>query len=388
MRIGIFSECYEPVMNGVSVSIKTFKEYLEKQGHEVFIFTTRVPGTVYDNPRIVPIPVLLPFKPKGGKYPIARPQSVIKWAEKIASYKLDIIHCQHLLSSGSLGLKVAKKLNIPVILTYHTLLTEYVHYVPLVGGLAKKWIIRKSKLYCNQYDYIVTPGPSMARLLYGYGVTTPIVPIPTGINRKDFQNPDTKEALRRKYLIPDTQPNLLLYVSRIGKEKNIYFLLRAMKSIVEKRQDTHLLLVGGGDELTRCQKLVENWGISEYVTFAGKKDKPETNKTFGGADIFVFPSITETQGIIIMEAMMSGLPIVAVNKMGPADYVRNEVDGYLVGQSEKDFADKIIYLLDHDEVRRRLGQNSKQDALDFTADITGREMEKLYEKVIDSHRSK
>ena len=388
MRIGIFTECYDPIMNGVVVSIKTFRKELEKRGHEYIIITTSYPNYHETEKNILRIRALPFTKPKGSKYPIARPQSVRRWAKILAPYNLDLIHCQHLLSTGSLGLKVAKRLGIPTILTYHTLLTEYIHYAPIVkywplSWVAKRVVIRKSRKYCNQYDAIVTPSPSVAKLLVSYGVKTPITPIPTGIDLSKFENQYSKEELKAKYDIPQDQDFIFLYVSRIGKEKNIYFLLKAAKRLIQDRKhsNAHFLLVGGGDELENAQKLVATWGLGNHITFTGGLPKDETNKIFGGADAFVFASYTETQGIIIQEAQASGLPVIAVNKMGPSDYIKDGIDGFLVPLNIDQFTDIMIrVLMMRPDERKKMGENAKRNVQEFTAEKSADKMEKLYEK--------
>lgn len=387
MRIGIFTECFSPVLNGVSVSMETFMKSLEKRGHEFFIFTTGSLNKCDDPNNVTRIPILLPFEPKGGKYPIARPQKVDEWVKIIEPYNLDIIWSQHLLSLGALGLKVAKKLDIPVILTYHTLLTGYAHYIPLVGFLAKRWLIYKSRRYCNQYDAIVSPSDSMKKLLLSYGVTIPITTIPTGIEPSNFTNHYSKEELKKKFKIPAEHDFLFLYTSRIGKEKNVNFLLLAMKKFVfeQKHQNAHLLMVGGGDDLEKTIQYAKKLGLENYVTFAGKQPKEETNKIFGGADAFVFSSITETQGIIIFEAQAAGLPTIAVKIMGPSNYVKDGDDGFLVPLKIEVFADKMEYLSNHDEIRIKMGQRAKNNVLHYTAEKCGQMMEQLLERTVNNH---
>lgn len=377
-------------MNGVVVSIDTFKKELEKLGHEYVIVTTAYPKYQDTEKNVLRIKAVPFTKHKGSKFPIARSQSVNHWVKILAPYKFDIIHCQHLLSTGSLGLKVAKKLKIPAILTYHTLLTEYVHYVPVVGKFAGDWIVKKSRTYCNQYDAIVTPGPSMAKLLRSYGVTTPITSIPTGINLENFQNPYSKEEIYQKWNIPQEHTRLLVYVSRIGKEKNIYFLLEAIKKLILGRnhRDIHVLLIGPGDELENCRNWVKENEISEFVTFTDKLEKEETDRTLPKGQVFPFPSVTETQGIVVLEAMATGVPQVAINKMGSGDYVVNGVTGYLTPLIIDEFVDKIEYLLTHEDVRLEMVKNGLEEVKKFSSLACAQKMEKLYEKTIDSYRSK
>jgi len=379
LRIGIFTECYNPVLNGVVVSIETFRKELEKRGHEYFIFTTGCPGYKDTSNNIIRFSPMIAFKPKGGRYPISWPQIATFQAKKIAQYKLEIIHSQHLLGLGLLGLRVAKKLKIPNLLTYHTLLAEYAHYFPLLPGLAKKYLVKKSRGYCNLYDQLVTPSNSMKKILISYGVTKPIEPIPTGVNISDYENPYTRAEIAEKWGVPQDK-KLLLYVSRIAKEKNVDFLFEAIRKLASKRNDFHILLIGGGPELKYYRSMLNQWNIDQIVTFTDMLPKKETNRYFGAADIFVFPSITETQGIVITEAMAAGVSAVAVNKMGPSDIIEDGVDGFLTDLKTDVFTAKIESLLDDENLRKQMAERAKENAKKFSVEATSDQMEKLYEK--------
>lgn len=386
MRIGIFTECYHPVLNGVVISIETFRQALEKREYEFFIFTTQCPGYHETNPRVTRYPCMLAFPPKGGRYPISWPQIARAQAKHVAALNLDLIHSQHLLGLGHLGLKVGKILKIPTILTYHTLLAEYTHYVPLFGPLVRSYLIHQSRLICNQYDQVVTPSPSMKKVLRAYGVRTPIESIPTGVNLDDFQNPYSRKDLESRWHVPQ-KSKLLLYVSRIAREKNVDFLLEAAHGLAKKRDDFHLLLIGGGPELEEFQKMVSRWGLSKRIIFTDMLPKKETNRYYGAADIFVFPSITETQGIVISEAMAAGVPAVAVDQMGPSDLIQDGVDGYLVPLKTDEFAARIEQLLDDENLRTKMGYEARQHARQFSVEACADKMAKLYERTIDHHRS-
>lgn len=386
VKIGIFTECYHPVLNGVVVSIDTFKTELEKRGHEFFIFTTNCPGYYESNPRITRYACMLPFPPKGGRYPISWPQLARWQAKRIDCLNLDIIHSQHLLGIGEMGIKVGRILNLPTVLTYHTLLAEYTHYVPLFGGLVRRYLIRQSRVICNLCDQVVTPSPSMKKVLRSYGVTTPIESIPTGVDVKSFQNGYSYGELHRKWQIPKHR-KILLYVSRIAKEKNIDFLIDSIKVLANKRRDFHLLMVGGGPELKSYENKIKHDNLDKLVTFTDMQPKKEVNRYYSAADIFVFPSVTETQGIVVTEAMAAGIPAVAVNKMGPSDIISDGVDGYLTPLKTGQFSAKIEQLLDDDEKRIKMGQQAKKNTQKFSVEKTGDQMEKLYEKLRNHHRS-
>ncbi|MCL5406942.1 MAG: glycosyltransferase family 4 protein [Patescibacteria group bacterium] len=382
MRIGIFSECYHPILNGVVVSIDTFKSELEKRGHKFFIFAPSNPNCQDSPLNIFRFPAL----PWPKDYPLAFPYLAPLQTSKISDLKLDLIHTQHMFAMGRLGLKEAHKLDIPIVHTYHTLITEYAHYIPIVPSVLTKTVIKKlTKSYCNQCDQIVTPSSPMKKILRSYGVETQIEIIPTGIYLENFANPYHKDVLKTKWQIPEDK-KILLYVSRVAKEKNLNFLFKAIKKLSLKRHDFHLLIVGGGPELEYYQQLVKKWELSNCVTFTGMQEKEKANRFFGAADIFVFPSITETQGIVITEAMAAGIPAVAIDKMGPSDIIQDGIDGFLTPLNLDKFCAKIEALLENENLREKFGANALKKAKEFSAQASADKMEELYEKTI-SHYS-
>lgn len=381
MRIGIFTECYHPILNGVVVSIDTFKSELEKRGHQFYIFAPKNPHC-QDNPSNV---FRYPALPWPKDYPLAFPYLAPLQNSQISDLNLDLIHTQHMFAMGRLGLNIAHRLDIPIVHTYHTLISEYAHYVPLVPKtLTKKVIVRLTRNYCNNCSQIVTPSPSMKKTLRSYGVKTPIEAIPTGIYLEHFENPYHQGVLRTKWQIPEDK-KILLYISRIAREKNLDLLFQAIKKLSKQRNDFHLLMVGGGPELNHYQQFVREHQLSALVTFTGMQKKEDANRFFGAADIFVFPSITETQGIVITEAMAAGIPAVAINEMGPSDIIRNGIDGFLTPLNLDEFCAKIEALLDSQSLRKKLGTNASKHAQELSAEVSADKMEKLYEKTINNY---
>ena len=388
MRIGIFTECYLPTLNGVVVSIETFRKELEMRGHKFFIFAPANKKRQGDENNVCRYPSF--NWPGQGHYPIAFPVlSAASTVKRAGNLKLDIIHTQHLFSIGKLGLRVGRRLGIPVVHTYHTLIAEYTHYVPLFSGISRGIIIGMSRRYCNACDEVITPSPSMKKVLLSYGVRTPIEPIPTGVDLGVFKSHFDKEVLRTKWHILENK-KILLYVSRIAKEKNLDFLFGAIQKLSLKRQDFHLLMVGGGPELGNFQNKVKELGLETLVTFTDMQEKTVANRFFGAADIFVFPSITETQGIVITEAMAAGIPAVAVGIMGPTDLIKDGVDGYLTSFNNYEFSAKIEKLLDDENLRKQMGEKAREGVKKFSTQNCALRMEELYAKAIRaaSHNSR
>lgn len=384
MKIGIVTECFDPTLNGVTVSIHSFEEILEKK-HEIFILAPQTRGYQESKDNVLRYPSVTWFGPND--YPIAFPIFAPSVTRRVKELGLDIIHAQHSLGMlSNLGMGLAKDLDIPIVHTYHTLLAEYVHWK--VGAPIGRWFVKtRSTNYCNRCDQIITPSDAMREIILGYGVKTPIETIPTGIDLSEFQNPFSRDELFEKWQIPRDK-KLLLYLSRVAKEKNLDFLLDSILEMSKKRQDFHLILVGGGKELPDYKKKVVQMRLDKFITFTDKQEKKLANRFFGAADIFVFPSVTETQGIVISEAMASGKPAVAINKMGPSDIIKNSVDGFLCDLNLTEFTGRIEGLLDDDTLRSKMGAAARENAKKFSKESCASKMEALYERTITNHRNR
>jgi glycosyltransferase involved in cell wall biosynthesis len=383
LKIGIFSECYHPTINGVVVSIDTFREELEDRGHEYYIFAPKTKKYEDSNPRVFRYPSLA--WPGQGYYPLGIPirPSITK---NIPNLKLDLIHTQHLFTMGWTGLKVGRKLKLPVVHTYHTLIAEYTHYAGFLSKIAKNRIIKWSAKYCNLCDKIITPSPSMKKVLEAYGVKTPIEPIPTGIYLDHFRPVDHR-LIKSRFHIPD-HFQTLLYVGRLSREKNVEFLLKSFKELLKTNPHTQLILVGGGPDEQLYRQMSLNLGLNKHLTFTGYLPKKETNKVFAGSDLFVFPSITDTQGIVIVEAMASGTVPIAINQLGPSDIIHSGQDGFLSHLGIKDFILKIKLLLDDPILRKKMAQKALQTAEQYSAQNTAKKLEKIYERLINQRNSR
>lgn len=385
MKIGIFSECYKPVMNGVVVSIISFKEELEKKGHEVFVFAPDHPEAkkernVYRFPAITDrkkrlYPVLFPSISYEKQF---LPEDIVK--------NLDIVHSQHMFTAGRLARYVAHKYDKPLVYTYHTLIENYTGYFSFLSHIISAYLRDMSRRFCNSCDQIITPSNPMKKILQNrYRITKPIEVIMTGIDPRNYQRRPSG-ALRKKFGIGE-DAQILLYLSRIAKEKNIDFLFKALVKILEVFPKCHLVMVGGGPEEQWCKDRVKELGIEQKVSFTGMVPKEEANEIFGMADIFTFPSITETQGIVIAEAMAAGTPPVAVGKMGPVDLIHDGEDGFLTKLEVTDFAEKILILLRSNKKREEFAQAGILRVDEFSTKTQTKKLIALYESLLEKAES-
>ena len=383
MNIGIFSECYKPTKNGVVTSIDTFRDEFTKKGHRVFVFAPLTPGYKDRNDAFV-----FRFQsiriPGQGYYPIGVPFSPhIK--KIVGQLDLDIIHVQSLFPISRYGRAMAKKYKLPVIMTYHTLIEEYAHYVPFFQDITKKMIIGLSKRFANTMDHVVTPSEPMKDVLENYGITAPISVIPTGIRIDEI--PDVpSSAVRKKYLIAPNK-KILFYGGRIAKEKNLDLLFKSFIALRKKMPDVHLIVAGDGPAKQYYLDLADKLNLRDHITFLGFMERKNIYWLFAGADLFAFPSMTDTQGIVILEAFAGRTPVVAVNKLGPSKIINDGKNGYLTKNDVTDFSEKIYKILKNPKLRESMAENARKRAEQFTAEKMAERMLDLYKLVISQHNS-
>ena len=371
MKIGLFADSYKPYISGVTVSVNTLADELERMGHTVRIFAPAYMGHSEHGPKLFRCPSLptrypnfriaLPF------YPGIAP--VIK--------DLDIIHSHSPFQMGWLARYFAKKYHIPYVYTFHTLFEQYAHYVPLLPARWTRGIISKLiNMFCNRCSAVIVPTPKIKEYLLSKNVTKPIHVIPTGIDTVTIHAAD-KVAVRRRHGISDSC-KVLVYVGRLTKEKNIPFLIRALAMSLKKHPTAKFLISATGPQESTYKKLAKQLGIDHQAIFAGQHAPPEVFNYYAAGDIFVFASVTETQGLVIAEAKAAGLPVVAVNAQGVADAVVDAVDGFLCPQNETAFAEKLDYLLENDFARKVMGQAARVNAEKFSARLIAEQIFAVY----------
>ena len=382
MQIGVFTDSYLPYTSGVVRSIETFTQELRKLGHRVYIFAPRYPHYMNKDSqheeegvfRFASIPA-----PTNREFTLAVPFS---WRFKPAIEKLhlDIIHVHSPFLLGRLGARYARKKGIPLVFTFHTLYDHYLHYVPFSQNITKEITQKLCSDFCNNCDQIIVPTSIVGDYIKKFGVSCQVKKLPTGINFDDYANPNAK-WLRKKYHIPDEQ-KILLFVGRLGKEKNVSFLISCFNKIHNLLPETHLVLVGGGPEEQELKKTIAEMNITDKVTFTGTLSKPDVINCYFGADLFVFSSVTETQGLVIVEAKAGGLPVVAVNAFGPSEMVVDGEDGFLTDLCEADFVDKVLLLLKDEQLRITMGKKARINAEEISSRNCALKLLETYDSLI------
>jgi glycosyltransferase involved in cell wall biosynthesis len=384
MRILMISDVYFPRVNGVSTSIQTFAIELVARGHGVTLIAPEYGISEPEPFEIIRIPSrYLPLDPEDrilrtGKLKAHRP--------RLAAAGFDLMHIQSPFIAHYAGLGLARRLKLPVVESYHTFFEQYLDkYVPLVPSAWLRAAARRfSASQCNAVDALVVPSRAMLEVLHGYGVATPAAVIPTGIELDRFSHGDG-ERFRERHGIDRARP-VLVHIGRLAFEKNVDFLLHVLVRVRRQLPDVLLVIAGDGPARRELEALTARLGLGENVLFVGylRRDGALEDCYCAGA-AFVFASRTETQGLVLLEAMALGVPVVSTAIMGTRE-VLDDGHGCLIAEDEEsDFAAKAVRLLTEPELRARLSVEARRYAQGWSAPVLAERMLGFYEDVLRAH---
>ncbi|MFA6006791.1 MAG: glycosyltransferase [Candidatus Paceibacterota bacterium] len=356
MHIGMFTDTYEPKIDGIVSSIKTYTAELEKRGHTVKIYSPknaffREEHTAHpDNTRIPSLSyyaypdfrLSLPYDPR--------------LVNNIRKEKFDVIHTHTPGSIGLLGIGAARLFGIRSVHTYHTNLEEYLHYFPAPEIISKYGVKKFVAIYMNRHDACIAPSTAVKRLLTDYGVSVPVHVLPSGVNFDDFDNLQPQ---------PKAYP-YIMSMSRIGREKNLAFLVKAFVLVSKSHPDIHFIIAGGGPYEDELREIVKASPVHDRIHLTGFIKHGELFPLVAGAKVFLSASTTETQGLTTLEALACGTPVVAVKASGVEDTLAGDNGGYLVPEDLEKFAEKVSLLLNNSEIRTAKSKEAKLRANDFS----------------------
>ncbi|MEY8442454.1 glycosyltransferase family 4 protein [Lactobacillaceae bacterium 24-114] len=358
MNIGLFTDTYFPQVSGVATSIRTLRDELIAQGHNVYIFTTTDPKARHDDVEngIYRFPSIPFVSFTDRRIAIRGAFRAMRIAEKL---QLDIVHNQTEFALGAMGKMVAHHLQIPCLHTYHTMYQDYLHYIANGHILKPNDVARLAHLYMRNISGIVAPSERVLETMEEYNVTSPIRIIPTGINLRVYNTQDSEEeknALREKW---GYQPNtpILLSLSRLAFEKNIQTLIEAMPDILAQSPDAQLLIVGDGPARSTLERQVRQLHLTDHVQFTGEINNDDVHHYYQMANVFVSASDTESQGLTYDEALASGLPIVVMR----SEYTDELIDDPAIGisfQRRIDLVEGVLHYLNNPRTKE---DQSKRD---------------------------
>jgi len=380
LRIGLFTDTYAPQINGVSISLQLVSEGLQRRGHQVTIFAPKIPGYTDDQVGVVRLPSLKYLNdPPIYVAVLGTPRSTWSLSRK----HFDVLHAHSPLSVGLLAYFMASTKNLPLIYTYHTSITDYTHYLKVIGGTAlirhaARWFSTTST---NLGDQIVVPSPKFHRLLLEQKVTKPIVTIPNGIELGNFKVAKNVGSFRNRLGLKADAP-ILLSVGRVDPEKHLDFLIDAFVKMADRFPEAHLVFAGDGSARKKLEEHAAATNVNDRIHFLGMVSRDELPDLLHDATVFLSASITEVHPISIIEAIASGLPLVAVQDEAFEGMIVENENGHLTPMDVGAFSDTLAMLLADPEKLSRYGKRSLELSEKFSIEQQVKTLENLYFEAI------
>lgn len=369
----MFSDAYYPRINGVAISVKSYAEALTNLGHNICIVCCNYEKPTKENNynkfyyddkveddkriKVLRLPALNVSFSKEDK--AARIDQWHTCKKEMDAFKPDIVHINSEFVIGYFGLNYARHRKVPMVYTFHTLWEDYaanyIHFLPQSYSkkLAKEFI----RFYLKRSDMIICPTERIQNVVKNYKIERESKILPTGIPNHVAEVKKGQKQLFHNQLYKGfpikKKKHILLYVGRVVKEKNLDFLFPVLENAKKVYPDTMLVIVGGGPELEPLQKRAAELKLSKNICFTGYQNRDDLAYFYKLADVFVFPSVTETQGLVTIEAMMTGLPVVAIGEMGTVDVMQGNNGGFMVKHDVTEFSEKVIELLSNKELHKQ-----------------------------------
>lgn len=388
LRVAMFTNNYLPFIGGVPISIERLRQGLVKLKDTILVIAPRYQNQPETADHVIRMPSLFSF----GEKSEFRFANIFSGAvrKKVKVFKPDIIHVHHPFWIGSLGVFMARRLKIPVVYTYHTRLEHYAHFVFLPGSLFRNiiahFLVRR---FANKCDGIIVPTQSTEEYLRMIGVKRPTFVQPTGIEFERFQQVDAEQvsALREQQKI--TNETVFISVSRLSNEKNIDFMIDGMARLkAESEKPFRLLIVGDGHQRERLQQRITELELTQQVSLVGAVPPEQMAAWYQLGDAFLFASQSETQGMVILEAMAAGLPVVAVRSSGIDDVIEEGHNGYKTPAKHSAWCGRVQKLLDDEGLRRQLSENAQAFARDYSVDKFSSDVRHIYAQTLAHYHEK
>jgi glycosyltransferase involved in cell wall biosynthesis len=366
-----------PRVNGVSTSIATFRQSLSELGHTSTLIAPTYPGHDADSSDVLRIDArAVPLDPEDR---LMRARAVRALLPRLQAERYDVVHIHTPFVAHYTGIYLARQLGLPVVETYHTFFEEYFHhYAPFLPTWMTRRIARSMTLaQCRAVDALVVPSPQMLGKLRDYGVVTRADVLPTGIDTARFRGGDGAR-FRAAHGISADRP-VLVHISRVAHEKNIDFILRMLVQVARAVPDVLLVIAGEGPAEAHLHALARRLGLLENVLFVGYLDRASSLlDCYCAGTIFVFASRTETQGLVLLESLALGTPVVSTAVMGTADVLKDAQGAVVVEEEEGAFAVAVVRVLQNPVLRAQLADKAPQDAVAWSATAMAQRLVQLY----------
>lgn len=384
MNILMVTNTFTPHVGGVATSVRRFTEAFRGDGHRVLVVAPEFEGAPRTEEDVVRITAVQHFNGSDFAVPVPVTGRV---SAALKDFAPQVVHSHHPFLLGDTALRVAASREIPVVFTHHTMYESYTHYVPGDSPTLKRFVVDLATGYCNLCDTVIAPSETVEELLVGRGVTAPIAVIPTGVDLKEFEGADGA-AFRRTAGIPEGA-FLVGHVGRLAPEKNIAFLSEAVANVMAGQPGSRFLLVGEGPSREEALEIFDRHGLSGRVHACGVLRGEALASAYRAMNVFAFASLTETQGMVLTEAMAAGTPVVALDAPGAREVVRDGRNGRLVPRPEVEaFGEALRWIAERPPGERRLlAEGVAGTAREYSMARSAEKQLALYEALVRGRRT-
>jgi glycosyltransferase involved in cell wall biosynthesis len=386
MNVLMFTNTFTPHIGGVAHSVESLAKTLGASGHDVLVVAPDYPGAPQIEPGVIRIPSIQNFKGSEFSVPLPFSKPLERVLDKFAP---EIVHSHHPFLLGHSALRIAAARALPVVFTYHTRYEMYGHYVARDSAALRRLVRSLALGYCDLCDHVIAPSESIADFLTHHEVEAPVTVIPTGIDVEHFSSGDG--AAFRKRLGIGPREFVVGHVGRLAPEKNLEFLALAVADFLKTHAGAHFVAVGQGPVRDEMQAIFAARGLSQRVHFTGAIQQEQLAHFYAAMDVFAFSSLSETQGLVLVEAMAAGLPVVALDAPGVREVVSDMQNGCLLPEEStpEEFSESLAFMRKASRTQRTQMQESARETADgYSQTITTGLTAALYRSVADIHRLK
>jgi glycosyltransferase involved in cell wall biosynthesis len=385
MNVVMMTNTFLPHVGGVARSVAAFSAEYRRRGHRVLVVAPEFPDVQANEVDVLRIPAIQNFNASDFSVALPLPSGL---SEALDAFEPDIVHAHHPFLLGMSGLRAARARQLPLVFTHHTLYEQYTHYVPGDSPRLQRFAIELATAYANLCDQVFAPSNSIAELLHERGVTTPISEIPTGVQVKDFTRGDGR-GFRHRMSIP-ADAFVVGHLGRLAPEKNLDFLARAVAEFLRIDSNSHFLVIGSGPSEADILEVFNTEGLAERLHLAGVLQATELADALHAMDVFAFASHSETQGMVLTEAMAAGVPVVALDAPGAREVVSDGINGRLLEHQQRTaFADALSWLAGRSPQQRdALTQAARTTANRFSLQHTAEKALSVYADTLTRSQGK
>ncbi len=389
MKIAMMTNNYKPFIAGVPISIERLSRGLRQLGHEVTVFAPFY-GKKQEEKETFRYASLWEGRGKIVPEGVAIPNCIdFRIEQEFKAGEFDLIHVHHPMLIGKTALYLSRKYNVPLVFTYHTRYEQYLHYglpYPPLARRAARLMPHYVNAYTRHCDLVLAPTPLMKQYLQQIESQCTVEVLPTGLPESCYSDFTEEKKVIRQQFLSDRQ-YLFCVTARLAREKNLDFLIRSLARLKEEGMSFRMLIMGDGPEKSNLQKRIGELGLAEDIVFTGMLPNEEVPRYCAAADLFLFSSQSETQGIVLLEAMAAGAPVVAVKASGVVDVVRNGENGWMTEEKEEEFAAAVRNCLADQGLYESLCAGAKQTALQYSEVKIAAQAAELYQRVLWSRGS-